>query len=104
MTKILLLLAILGTIVPCTFFGNFMLEHGFDLSEFVRQLFANSPAGGFTSDLLITSAAFWIWSFREARLRKMSNWWAYVALNLCIGLSCAFPLFLFFRQLGCEQD
>lgn len=103
MTRIYLLLAILGAIVPYVFFGNFMLEQGMDLTEFVRQLFATSPASGFTVDLLITSAAFWIWSFREARQRDMRHWWVYVALNLTVGLSCALPLFLYFRQLRIEH-
>jgi hypothetical protein len=103
MTRNYLLLAVLGAIVPCMFFGDFMLDHGVNLTEFLRQLFVNSPASGFTSDLLITSAAFWIWSFCEARLQGMRNWWVYVVLNLGVGLSCALPLFLFFRQLCIEH-
>ncbi len=103
MKNIYLLLAIVGTIVPYVFFANFMFEQGNDLTEFVRQLFATSPASGFTSDLLITSTAFWIWSFREARSKRMRNWWLYVVLNLTVGLSCAFPLFLYFRQIRIES-
>lgn len=103
MTKIYLLIAVLGTIVPYAFFGSFMLEQGVNLTEFVRQLFATSPASGFTADLLITSCAFWIWSFREARQRGLRNWWVYVVLNLTVGLSCALPLFLYFRQLRIER-
>ncbi len=51
----LLLLTVVGAVVPCIFFGNFMLQEGVNLTGFVRQLFANSPASGFTVDLLITS-------------------------------------------------
>ena len=104
MTRLYFLFAILGTIVPYLFFGDFVLSQGIDIPEFVRQIFANSPAGGFTTDLLITSAAFWIWSFREARRRGMRCWWIYVSLNLTVGLSCALPLFLAFRQLSIEQS
>lgn len=98
-----LLAAILGTVVPYAFFGNFMLEHDANLNEFVRQLFANSPASGFTADLLITSTVFWLWSFQESRRMGMRNWWIYVLLNLTVGLSCALPLFLFFRQPRVES-
>jgi len=98
MKQIYLLFAILGTIVPYIFFGNFMIEHGVDLLEFIKHLFANSAAGGFTADLLISSAVFWVWSARETRRIGMRNWWVYVVLNLTIGLSCALPLFLFFRH------
>lgn len=99
MTKVYLLFSVLGAIVPGMFFARFLLDQGLELTEFVRQLFANSPAGGFTSDLIITSAVFWIWSFGEARRQDMKHWWAYVVLNLCVGLSCALPLFLYFREL-----
>ena len=98
MKNIYLLFAVAGTIIPYAFFGNFAFEHGLNLSEFIAQLFATSPASGFTADLLVTSAAFWIWSFREAKLRGLNNWWGYVVLNLFVGLSCALPLFLYFRQ------
>ncbi len=103
MTKIYLLFAVFGTIVPYVFFGSFMREQGVDLTEFVRQLFATLPASGFTADLLTTSTAFWIWSFREARQRGLRNWWVYVVLNLTVGLSCALPLFLYFRQHRIEH-
>ncbi len=103
MKNIYLMLALMGAVVPYVFFGQFMLENGSDLSEFVLQLFATAPASGFTEDLLITSAVFWIWSFRETRQHGMSHWWAYVVLNLLIGLSCALPLFLYFRQCKFES-
>lgn len=93
-----LALAILGCVVPCVFFGNFFTDHGVDLPKFIEQSFATSPASGLTADLLITSVVFWIWSFRESRLRGMKAWWLYVVLNLGIGLSFAMPLFLYFRQ------
>jgi hypothetical protein len=28
----------------------------------------------------------------------MSRWWAYVVVNVAVGLSCAFPLFLYMRE------
>ena len=104
MKNIYLLLSVVGAVVPCIFFGNFILHEGVNLTGFVQQLFANAPASGFTADLLITSAAFWIWSFGEARQRRLKYWWCYVVLNLAIGLSCALPLFLYFRQRQNEQS
>ncbi len=103
MKYLFLLLAVLGTIVPYIFFARFMIEQGTDLGEFVRALFANPAASGFTADLLITSTAFWIWSFFESRSNGMRHWWVFVVLNLTVGLSCAFPLFLYFRQTRMES-
>ena len=88
--------AILGAVLPYYFFTQYLLEPGD--AGFVQQLFATAPAGGFTTDLLITSAVFWIWSYGEARRLGMRRWWSYVVINLLIGLSCAFPLFLYFRE------
>lgn len=67
-------------------------------ASFVQQLFATAPAAGFTTDLLVTSTVFWIWSYAEAQRRGMKRWWIYVLVNLGIGLSCAFPLFLYVRE------
>lgn len=67
------------------------------LGAFISQLFATPAAGGFTADLLITSLTFWVWSYHEARARGMRRWWAYIAVNLVVGLSCALPAFLYVR-------
>jgi hypothetical protein len=92
-----LILAVVGAIVPYIFFVQFMAS-GAPPDAFVRQLFATAPAGGFTADLVITSIVFWIWSFGEARRLSMRGWWIYPVVNLAVGLSCAFPLFLYLRE------
>ena len=98
MNHIYLFLAIAGAVVPYIFFIQFMGSDDPSLSAFVSQLFETAPAGGFTTDLLITSLAFWIWSYGEAARLGMKRWWGYVVVNLFIGLSCAFPLFLYVRH------
>ena len=75
MKTVYLIAALAGTLLPWTFFAGFLVEHGVDLSLFVAQLFANSPATGFTVDLLISCAVFWIWSFRDAREHGVKGWW-----------------------------
>ncbi len=73
MKKLYLLLAILGAIVPYMFFFQFIQINGFDLPGFVAGLFVNGAAGGFSADL-------------------------FIILNLTIGLSCAFPAYLYARE------
>ena len=90
--------AIVGAVGPYVFFAQFLGGADTSLGAFVAQLFATPPAAGFTTDLLITSGVFWAWSFGEAKRLGMQRWWAFVAVNLTIGLSCAFPLFLYFRE------
>lgn len=87
-----LLLAILGAAIPIAFFASFVADQGIDLLAFVTALFVNGAAGGFTADLLISSFVFWIYMFSNQQDGPKP--WAYIALNLCIGLSCALPAYL----------
>ena len=98
MKSVYLVLAVAGAVVPYFFFAQFLTSADTSLAAFTQQLFATPPASGFTADLLITSGAFWIWSFGEAKRSGMRYWFGYVVVNLAIGLSCAFPLFLYMRE------
>ena len=92
---IYLIFAILGAAIPIAFFASFASTNGLDLFAFVAALFVNGASGGFTADLLISSFVFWIYMFsnREGGPKP----WAFIALNLCIGLSCALPAYLWAR-------
>ncbi len=90
-----LILAVLGAIVPYVFFVQQFAVDGVSLPRFVAALFATPAAGGFTADLLITSAVFWIAMFHERSRGKGPNPILFIALNLLIGLSCALPAYLY---------
>lgn len=87
-----LLMAILGALIPVLFFASFAASEGIDLIAFVTALFVNGAAGGFTADLLISSFVFWIYMF--ARQGEGPKPWLFIALNCCVGLSCALPAYL----------
>ncbi|MDG1026153.1 MAG: DUF2834 domain-containing protein [Gammaproteobacteria bacterium] len=92
---IYLLFAILGAVIPVAFFADFAVDQGIDLVAFVMVLFVNGEAGGFTADLLISSFVFWIYMFSNQSDGPKP--WVFIALNLCIGLSCAPPAYLWSR-------
>ncbi len=94
MRNLFLMLAIAGAVVPYIFFIDFFANEGIDLASFTGALFVNGAAGGFTADLLITSAVFWLFLLQDGAARP----WAYVLINLSIGLSCALPLYLYIRS------
>ena len=94
MRRVYLSLAILGAVVPYVFFFAHFRAEGLGLGSFVSALFVNGAAGGFASDILISSIVFWIWLVRSKAKRP----WLYVLLNLSIGLSCAFPAYLYVRE------
>jgi hypothetical protein len=93
--SLFLLLAIVGGIVPLVFFGRHFASVGFGPVDFVKALFANPAAGGFTSDLLISSLVFWIaMSYRRSQGRGPKPA-MFILLNLFIGLSCALPAYMY---------
>ncbi len=84
--------AVVGAIVPYVFFFDFFVTSGVDLGAFVSALFVNGAAGGFASDLLITSAMFWLFMLSRPDGPRA---WPLIVVNLLIGLSCALPLYLY---------
>ena len=68
MKNICLLLAIVGAVIPYGFFVQHFSSVGLGLPDFVAALLANPAAGGFTADLLITSAVFWLYVFQKKNL------------------------------------
>jgi hypothetical protein len=91
MKNFYLVAAIVGAVVPYVFFFDFFASEGLALASFISALFANGAAGGFTADLLISSAVFWAYLIS----RKDPLAWLYILVNLTIGLSSAIPLYLF---------
>jgi len=94
MKNLYLVLAVLGAVIPIVFFSQFFGDP--DQPGFVTAVFINGAAGGFTADLLISSFVFWVfmWQRRQVGPRP----WAFIILNLLIGLSCALPAYLYFNS------
>jgi len=98
-----LLLAVAGTVLPWIFFFHFFRSEG-PGGDFAGALFANGAAGGFSVDLLFSSAVFWLFLFREGRRVGLARPWLYVGLNVLVGLSCALPLFLWARERAASVE
>ena len=92
-----LLSAAVGTLVPWYFFGSFFALNGFDIPAFVKGLFANGAAAGFSVDVLISILVFWAWSYFDAKERELQNWWLVLPTGCTVGLSLALPLYLYIR-------
>ncbi|MGJ3239938.1 MAG: DUF2834 domain-containing protein [Anaerolineae bacterium] len=93
-----LVMAVLGTVLPYVFFGQFIAQEGLDIPLFVKSLFVNGASGGFTADLLISSFVLWGWAYHDARQRDMRRWWVIIPANLLVGLSLSLPLYLYMRH------
>ena len=93
-----LILALIGATIPYVFFIGFIQENGLDMMAFLEAAFANGAAGGLTSDLLISSLAFWAVLIKLWRNDKGPAPWIFIIVNLIVGLSFALPLYLFVRH------
>ena len=93
-----LVAAVAGTVIPWLFFGAFFALNGLDIPLFLQSLFANGAAGGFSADVLITIFVFWVWSWRDAKARGVARWWLILPASFFVGLSLAFPLYLYLRE------
>jgi len=60
-----LVLAVLGAVIPVTFFVSYEMAAGIIPVGFVKVFFENAAARGFTADLLISLFAFWIYIFSK---------------------------------------
>ena len=98
MRKIYLVLAVVGAILPLRYFIRFLMQHGLDVTLFVRQLFENDISSAFGLDVIVSSVVLWLFVFSEGRRRGMKQLWVYIACNVAVGVSLALPLFLFFRE------
>jgi hypothetical protein len=92
-----LFICVIGTVIPWAFFGSFFATNGLDVPMFVRGLFANGAAGGFSADVLISIAVFWVWSFHDSRQIGLRQWWLVLPAGSLVGMSLALPLYLYLR-------
>ena len=98
MQWLFLIAAILGTVLPLSYFFPFLLINGVDLPLFFRQLFQNNVSAFFGVDVFVSASVLWLFVFSEGPRRGMKNLWVYVLCTLLVGVSLGLPLFLFFRE------
>ncbi|MAF57422.1 DUF2834 domain-containing protein [Ponticaulis sp.] len=98
MRLIYLALAIIGTLVPWFLFADWFAGFGLAPQGFIAAAFANSVASAFTADVMISSLAFLLWSFLDARQMGVRHWWVVLPANFLVGLSLALPLYLWLRE------
>jgi hypothetical protein len=93
-----LILAIPGFVVPFSFFVSFLAANGPDPTKFVQQLFGTPISSFFAADVLLASVVFLFFLRQEGARYAMGRRWVYVVALLTVGLSCAWPLFLYARE------
>src|SRR5258706_2381710 len=100
MRVFLIVSCLAGIVIPYWFALHFFVIHGANFSLFFEEMFATRIASFFAADLIVASVIFLVWSFKDARERKISGWWIVLLSNLVVGLSLALPLYLLQRMDG----
>ena len=100
---IYLTLCFVGLLLPYWQFVPWVSQNGLNASLFVHQLFANRISSFFGMDVLVSAAVLVVFMRRESsRLRIAGRWLPILAL-LLVGVSLAFPMFLYMRERNLEQ-
>ena len=97
MKSFLILCCLAGILIPWWFALPFFLIHGPNFSLFFEEIFATRISSFFAADLILASAIFLVWSWRDAREKRIPGWWVVLLSNLVVGLSLALPLYLLKR-------
>jgi hypothetical protein len=98
-----LILCIIGAVLPYWQFVPWVSQNGLNASLFLHQLFANRISSFFGMDVLVSAAVLAVFMRRESsRLRIAGRWLPILAL-LLVGVSLAFPMFLYIRERNLEQ-
>ena len=95
---IYLFLCVVGTILPTSQFVMFVAEHGFDLFEFIRQMFATRIATLFAFDVMVSAVVLFVFIGIERRRHRMTGVWLPVLAVFAVGVSLALPLYLYQRE------
>ena len=95
-------LFVIGTVVPYLSFVPWVMEHGFDISLMVEELFANRISAFFGLDVVISALVLWVFVSFEGRRLGVKHTWAPILASLAIGVSAGLPLFLFLRESAAQ--
>jgi len=99
-----LLFSILGLILPYSQFVPWVLEHGFNGSLFLHQLFANRISAFFGIDVLVSAIVLCIFAVSEGARLGMRHVWLPIIAVCLVGVSLGLPLFFYLRQPYIERS
>jgi len=95
---IYLAFAIVGTLVPLRYFMAWFADNPLSLAGLIAAWKTNAATTGLYWDMVITAIALTVWILAEVYVRR-DYWVALICIPVifAIGVSSAFPLYLFLR-------
>jgi hypothetical protein len=104
MRPILVLLCILGAVLPYSQLIPWVSQHGLDLEQFTRDLFANRISSFFAMDVFVSAAALFAFIAVERPATSPLSRWLPVLATLTVGVSLGLPLYLLLRHTGSTTE
>jgi len=100
---IYLALCFVGVLLPYWQFVPWFMQHGLNLSLFVRELFANRIGAFFGMDVVVSAVVLIVFMRIESARLTIRRRWLPVLAVLLVGVSLALPMFLYMREAKLEQ-
>jgi len=100
--NVYLFLCVLGAAIPYSQFIPWVMENGLTLGLLVRQVFANRISAFFGLDVLVSSIVLLVFMRIEGRRLRLPFRWLPIVGLCAVGVSLAFPLFLYLRERATE--
>ena len=100
MKKYYLLFAIIGFVAPNVFVLKESIESGnimlwYDVVATLNTMFSTNINAAFSIDLLLVVVVFFVWTAKNQKVYKLKKLWVIWGLTMVLGLSGAFPLYLY---------
>ena len=93
-----LITTVVGTILPWIPFFPFVIEKSFSPYSIIQALYANGASSGLSNDFFLSCVVFWVFVIIDAKQLNLKYWWFVIPSAPLIGLSMAFPAYLFIRE------
>ena len=94
---------VLGLVLPFSQFVPWLLEHGLNVTLLFCELFANRISAFFAMDVIVSAIVLICFIQSEGKRLRVRFLWLPTVGTLIVGVSFAFPLFLFLRQLTLDR-
>jgi hypothetical protein len=99
-----LILSIIGAILPFSQFVAFTNQHGFNLNIMFANIFANKMATGIALDAMWAAIILIIFILSENKKINIKHLWLPIIGIFMIGLSFAFPFYLYLREIALHKQ
>jgi uncharacterized protein DUF2834 len=98
-----LILCVIGAVLPYWQFVPWVSQNGLSMPLFFHQLFVNRISSLFGLDVFVSAAVLVVFMRSESSRLRIAGRWLPIFALLLVGVSLAFPMFLYMRERSIEQ-